>query len=185
MKFWINLVGYQLVWFCTVIGAGHGLAWPALLAVALFAAMQLTISDNRRVDLQLVGVAVLIGIVLEGTLAYSGLVHYTAHVPALPPGGAPLWILALWAAFALTLRQSLRYLQAHPRIAALLGAIGAPLAYASASRGWSAVTFAAPAWHALVVIGMGWAIGMPLLATLARRWSQTAVQSTAPQEQAS
>lgn len=184
MNFWINVIGYQLVWFCTVIGAGHGLAWPALVALLLFAASQYVISDNRRVDLKLLGVAVLIGIVLEGTLAYTGLVHYAAHQPALPSGGAPLWILALWAAFSLTLRQSLRYLQAHPWIAALLGAIGAPLAYASAARGWSAVTFAAPAWHALVVIGLGWAIGMPLLATLARHWSQPAVQSTA-QEQTS
>ena len=28
MKFWASLIGYQLVWFAAVIGAGHGLAWP-------------------------------------------------------------------------------------------------------------------------------------------------------------
>lgn len=171
MNFWANLIGYQLVWFCTVIGAGHGMAWPGLAALVLFAAGQITVSDRRDAEWRLMVAAVLVGALLDGTLSGTGLLRYAAPWPALPPGGAPLWILSLWAAFALTLRHSLRVVQGRPWLAVPLGAAGAPLAYAAAARGWSAVAFAQPRWHALAAIAAGWAVALPLLATLARRWS--------------
>ncbi|MCV6801485.1 DUF2878 family protein, partial [Achromobacter ruhlandii] len=36
MRFWANLIGYQIVWFSAVIGAGQGLAWPGVVAATLF-----------------------------------------------------------------------------------------------------------------------------------------------------
>ena len=43
MKFWVSLIGYQLVWFAAVIGAGHGLAWPGIAGMLLYAAQALNI----------------------------------------------------------------------------------------------------------------------------------------------
>jgi hypothetical protein len=171
MKFWSNLAGYQLVWFLTVTGAGRGLAWPALVSACVFIVWQMLTADRPTVELRLLIAAVLLGICVDGILAASGWAHYAAATPALPSGGAPLWILALWASFAMTLNQSLRYLNGRPFVAFAFGAIGAPLAYLSAARGWQALVFEAPTWRGLLWIAVGWAIAMPLLATLAHRWN--------------
>ena len=79
-------------------------------------------------------VAVASGVVIDGTLrALAAGCATPRRDPAFPPHGAPLWILCLWAAFALTLTRSLAWLMRRPWLAALLGALGAPLAYASAA----------------------------------------------------
>lgn len=166
MRFWGNLVGYKLVWLVTVIGAGRGQWWPAVAAAAMFAVWQLSLSRQRWLELRLVGAALLAGLVIDGGLAASGLLRYEASAVALPAGGAPLWILALWSAFALTLTQSLRRLQHRPWLAATFGGIGGPLAYLGAARGFGALAFVAPAWIAMVALAVGWALALPLLMRL-------------------
>jgi hypothetical protein len=185
MKVIGNFLGYQAVWFAAVMGAGASLWWPGVLAAVLFAAWQLAISAQRGADLRLMCAAVGAGCLLDGGLAASGMARYAASAPALPPGGAPLWILALWASFALTLNSSLAYLRRRPIAAVMLGAFGGPLAYAGASQGWQAVSFGAPAWHALACLAIGWAFTMPLLAGLARRWSLDPAPGAAPLTEAS
>lgn len=169
MKFWITLIAYEAVWFISVIGAGRGHTWPALLAVALFAVWRLCVSTARGVELRLMGLAFVLGLVFDGVLVRSGLLVYAA---AWPAGIAPVWILALWLAFALTIVPLFGYLQGRPWLAAVFGAIGGPMAYLGAARGWHAVSFTSPAWHALLWLALGWGITLPLLTVLARRWSQ-------------
>jgi hypothetical protein len=169
MSFWISLAGYQLVWFAAVIGASHGLVWPGVFGMLLYAACQLAMSRHPGADLALMATAIVMGFMLDGVLAHAGWAAYATPWPS--PGLAPAWILALWATFALTFTQSLVYLQTRLRIAALLGLVGGPLAYLSASHGWHAVTLADPKWHALLWLAVGWAIATPALAWLARRWS--------------
>ena len=169
MSFWLSLIGYQAVWFAAVIGAGHGLAWPGVVAMLLYALVQLACARNWRTDLSLIAVALLFGLLLDGSLIRSGLASYAAGWPDLML--APGWILALWVTFALTFSQSLRYLQTRLWLAALLGMLGGPLAYLGAERGWHVVNFADPSWHALLVLAIGWALATPALAWLARRGS--------------
>lgn len=167
--FWANVIGNQLVWLCAVVGAGHGLRWPALLAAAVYVASQLMLSAQPGVEMRLLGVALLCGLVVDGVAGATGQVVYAAAWPA--SWLAPLWILALWAAFAMTLTVSLKVLQRRVWLAALLGLI-APLAYLSAARGWSAVTFPPPSWQGVAVLAVGWAIALPLLAICARHWQR-------------
>jgi hypothetical protein len=176
MNFWISLVGYQAVWFCAVIGAGHGWAWPGMLGFVVYACWQFGISRHRRGDLQLVLTAIALGCVLDGVALRIGLLHYAAPWPSatLPPA----WILALWATFALTFNQSLAYLQTRPWVAWVLGAVGGPLAYLGAARGWHVVAFASPVWPALLWLCAGWGIATPLLAGLAKRWSHGATPAS-------
>ncbi|HEX6549311.1 MAG TPA: DUF2878 domain-containing protein [Gammaproteobacteria bacterium] len=171
MKFWISLIGYQVVWFTAVIGAGHGLAWPGLLAMSVYVIWQFSISRQRGADLLLICTALVAGCVLDGALLNTGLLHYQAMSPfdRLPP----LWILALWISFALTFTQSLQYLQTRLPVAALLGAIGGPLAYLGAARGWQVVSFVHPLWLDLLWLAVGWGLVTPLLAWLAGYWSRT------------
>jgi hypothetical protein len=170
----INFVAYQAVWFAVVTSAGHGRAVLGMAAAALFAAAQLTVSRRRLSDVRLMAAAVCLGVLIDGTLGRCGWLRYASPEPAFPSHGAPLWILCLWAAFALTLTHSLAWLMRRPWLAALLGALGGPLAYASAARGFAAVELAAPAARALGGLALGWGAALGMLALLARRGSAAA-----------
>lgn len=167
MRFWANLVGYQLVWFAVVIAAAQQRPWLAVAAALAFAIAQWLVSRERVGDARLVACTVVLGIVFDGALVTCGWLRYASDTPALL---APVWILALWAAFAMTLNHSLAFLQHRMWLATALGTIGGPLAYLGAARGFDAVAFAAPAWRAMTALALGWGIAMPLLAWLARRW---------------
>jgi len=166
-----NFLGYQAVWLIAVAGAGRGLVWPALAALAGFAVWQLMLSGTRRADLRLLAVALTLGVLLDGALSFGGVLRYAAPQPSLPPGGAPLWILALWVAFALTLNHSLAWLRQRSLTAALLGAAGGPLAYLAAARLSGAVTFRVPPAAALAALAAGWSVALFLLTASAARWS--------------
>jgi hypothetical protein len=165
----VNLVGYQLVWLISVYGAGAGHSWPALASAAVFALSQLTLFPTRGADATLIAVAVLFGLLLDGILARAHLLTYAAAAPAVPEGAAPLWILALWLAFALTVNHSLRLLVSTPLRAALAGLLGGPLAYLAAARIHGAIQFSTPAWRPLCALALGWGAAMSLLGYLARR----------------
>jgi hypothetical protein len=163
MKPWVNFIGYQIAWLIAVMGASRGFTWPALSACGLFLGAQLAVSRHRARELRVIAAAIGCGLIIDGGLAASGLLHYAAPSLALPPGGAPLWILGIWAAFATTLTRSLHWLQGRPILAACFAAIGAPLAYLGAERGWHAVVFAAPLWRGVAVLGAGWIAAITVL----------------------
>jgi hypothetical protein len=85
------------------------------------------------------------------------------------PGLAPVWMVALWTSFALTLNHSLAFLQARPMLSTLLGAVGAPLAYWAAGRGWDAVQFPLGVAPMLATTAIVWALLMPLLSRASLR----------------
>ena len=170
MMFWCNLIGYQLVWLLVVSGASRGHPWPAMMCGAVFVAWQVVASDQPGVELRLVLLALLLGIVIDGVLHATGWLRYASPSPSLPPQGAPVWILVLWASFAMTLNRSLALLRGRPWLAAAFGGIGAPLAYLAAARGWHAITFETDMWLGIAWLVLGWAFALPLLVTLADRW---------------
>lgn len=172
MKFWISFIGYQAVWLGTVIGAGHALTWPGVLGFTVYATWQLASSRQRKADVLLMLAAIVLGMVLDGGLFHAGLLSYA---PAWPAASAPpVWILILWATFALTFTQSLKYLQTRLWLAMLLGTVGGPLAYLAAAHSWQVVRFAQPKWPAVLWLAIGWGLATPLLAWLAARWTRTA-----------
>jgi hypothetical protein len=169
MNAWINFVGYQLAWFGVVAAAGRGHPGLACAAAGGFVAIQMALSDRRILDLRLMLTAVVLGVSIDGALSALGWIRYAAPEPALPPGGAPLWILALWGSFALTLTRSLAWLSGHAGWAAVFGALGGPIAYWSASRGFHAVRFLPPSYPAVGGLAIGWSGAMAILARMARR----------------
>jgi Protein of unknown function (DUF2878) len=174
MRFWSNLLGYQVAWFIAVGFAARGLAWPGIMACLGFAAISWWISPLRRSDLRLVGAALACGLLLDGVLAASGWLDYAAPLPALP---GPAWIATLWVAFAMTLQHSLQWLLVRPLAAVLFGTIGGPMAYWGAARGFDAVAFTAP-MQATVTLALGWGIAMAVFVAIAR--VQTTSVATEP-----
>lgn len=169
--FWLNLLGNQLVWLVAVWGAGRGWQWPALVAAGLFVARELAVTPTPGVQARLLVLCLFCGLGVDGVAAASGTVQYAAAPWGWLP---PPWILALWAAFAMTVTVSMRFLQRHLVLASLTGLVFAPLAYLAAARGWDAVAFAPPAWQGLLVLGLGWSVALPVLAGCARAWTGTA-----------
>ena len=169
MPVWLNFVGYQAVWLITAAGAGRGLWWPGVLASAAFVIGVTLRAPGRRADLQLALIAIICGLVLDGVLTASGALRYAAAAPGFP---APIWILTLWAAFAMTIRHSLRWLLPRPLLAALLGGIGGPMAYWGAARGFTAIEFLMPQ-VAVGLLATGWAIAILVLVRAGRRYSAT------------
>ena len=168
MRFWANLIGYQLVWFAVVASAANGQPWWGIASALAFAAVQFRVSENRSADARTLVAAFACGFLLDGALAATGWLHYASPLVSMP---APVWILALWLAFAMTLNHSMVFLRGKPGLAALFGAIGGPLAYLGAARGFDAVVFEAPAWHAIGLLSAGWAIALAILGILTQRWA--------------
>lgn len=163
-----NLLGYQLVWFAAVLGAARGWAWIGPVATLLFGSVHWLASTQRRADLRLALLAIAVGFALDGTLSLLDLARYAATSPPWPP----LWLLAIWAAFGLTLNHSFVLAQRHLGLTALVAAIGGPLAYLAAAR-LGAIAFAQPAWRSLAMLALAWSMALPLLALVARRSAHT------------
>ncbi|WP_369914184.1 DUF2878 domain-containing protein [Xanthomonas sp. NCPPB 3005] len=167
-----NYVALQLLWLVAVMGAGHGLAWAGPAALALFALYQLQPRRRARGDAALMALALLLGAGVDTVLAAGGWVRYAAALPPAP--WPPLWILSLWAGFALTFNHSLAWVMRHPWRAALFGAVFGPLGYVLAARGWQAVTLSAPLLHPVLSLALAWAAALVVLSVATRRLSATA-----------
>lgn len=161
----LNALGFQLCWLAWVGGAAKGTLLPGLALTSLYAAWQLLVSPHRQADLVLIALCLLCGLVVDGALSALGLIEYRLAGP-LP---APLWILGLWASFALTLNHSLAFLGTRPLLAAGLGGLGAPLAYFAAAHGWQAASLGPHPLVSLSALALVWALLTPLLCELAAR----------------
>jgi hypothetical protein len=177
VNLWINAILYQLTWLAAVGGAGRGWWWAGPAMALAFAAWQLGTSRTRRADFLLVLFAAALGLAVDSLFVQGGLLRYAAAAPWSHL--APAWILSLWAAFALTLNHSLAYLKTHLPAAAVLGGIGAPLAYWAAASGFGALTFPADPARSLVTLTVVWAVLAPALSLTARYLSAQERESVA------
>jgi hypothetical protein len=162
----VNVLLFQLGWFACVLGAAYGQPWLGVGVAALVVGWHLARAAHPRRELALVSAAVLIGAVFETLLARSGWLLFDPRGMLLA-GTAPVWMVALWALFATTLNVAMRALRSRLVLAALFGAVGAPLAYWGGARLGALELVAAGA--ALAAIGIGWALLTPLLFSAARR----------------
>jgi hypothetical protein len=166
-----NAVGYQLVWFACVAGAAAGRVWPGLLAAAVFMVATLRLGGCWRADVRTLAIAVPLGFGLDSAFAAAGWLAYDPPGPW--PLAAPAWIAALWLGFAMTLNHSLRFLRRRPVAAALLGMLGAPLAYLGAARGFGVLAFATPWPPVLLALALAWGLLLPAIFALDARLHPT------------
>ena len=157
-----NLLLFKAGWVACVVGAANGMAWLGALAVLAISLEHLRTATAPGRELRLLGVAAAVGLTWETALVSAGVLDYGAAQPV-----APYWIVALWVLFATTLNVGMAWLKRHWLIAALAGALGGPLSFFSGER-IGAVAFGQDT-VSLVVIGLGWAMLMPLLTAAAAR----------------
>jgi hypothetical protein len=161
----VNFVAFQVGWFACVLGGAHQLPWFGTLLVSVIIAWHVSRASEPRSELLLILLAVAIGSVWDSFLVWRGWLEYPSGT--LIPDTAPHWILAMWGVFATTLNLSLRWLKGRWLVALISGAIAGPLAYYAGAR-LGGVVFTDQT-TALIALGLGWAVLMPLLMALSQR----------------
>lgn len=161
----INVAVYQLGWFTCVLSAARGRAAVGIVIAALIVAGWLLVAPRPAALWQLMALTGVVGYSWDSWVSVAGLIRYS---PAAGPSPlAPLWMLALWLLFSTTLHVSLRWLQPKLLLAALLGAVVAPVAfYVAHVLGAVDLPRMLPALGAQAA---GWALLLPLLLRLASR----------------
>ena len=168
----LNVIAFQFGWFACVLGAAHDQPWLGSAVVAVLVAVHLATAVRPALEARLVAAALVIGVVWETLLLACGWIEYPTGV--VLAGVAPLWIVMLWALFAITLNSSLGWLKGRLLVAAVFGAVGGPLAYWGGVR-LGALVFIEPLF-AVIALAVGWAVLTPLLVVLAQRFERHAAK---------
>lgn len=158
----LNICFFQAGWWACVISAAYGYAWLGVSTVAVIAVVHFFyVSTSRRLDLLLACAALLVGLLANTAIAAAGAMTFPPSTWARPL--APAFMLALWFNFALTLTTMLRWLRRRYVLAALVGALGGPLAYFAGARLGALILGPLHTPLALLLIAAEWALAIPLL----------------------
>jgi hypothetical protein len=180
----INVLGFQLGWVACV-------SWrtPGLLVALPVLAWFVWVSERPARAVGLLLACTLVGLLCDGLLLGSGLLRLVglpgcgdglaggwlqvACSAPSPPWRtglllAPAWMAVLWALLGSTLNHSMAWLQGRWLLAAVLGGVGGLASYEAGVRlgAVEMVDVVACRWS----LGLGWALLMPALLALARRW---------------
>jgi len=157
---WLNLVGYQSLWFLAIFTGNS-----SLLPFAIGLAVHFWLTTERKKEAMMVMLCTLAGVTIDSTLTLSGVYLFDPQPTAFP---IPWWLLGIWLAFSATIRRGLRFFIDRPPLALLSAGIGAPFAYMSASR-LGAVVFPMGYINTAFIVAAAW---VPLMALLifTSRW---------------
>ena len=163
MRAFASFVGLQLGWFACVLGAAHGRPWLGPVVVLVALSVHVARQPSRGREALVLGVAALVGFVVDTALLRTGVLHMAGLV-------APAWLVALWPNFAAATARGglLDALRARPRLGAVAGAVGGALAYDAGAR-LGPIALDAPRLTALVVIAVVWSAVLPSLFALRTR----------------
>lgn len=150
-KHWFNAIWFQTTWFCAVLGRE---AWLPLTAALLL--VHLALVRDRLAEIQLMALVGGTGIAVDAALSILDIYQFGDGVVL------PLWLCALWLAFAAATVRSLSFLAGRPALAALAGAIVIPLNYWAGQR-LGAVEFPYPLTTTLLLVSLCWAVMLPVL----------------------
>lgn len=173
-------VALQIVWWSCVLGGATGRPWLGLLVVVPWVAQHCWRQPLVRAELGLVAVAALWALLADALLIGVGGLRYTGTLPGVPLG--PLWIVALWMAFATSVNVSFRWLRGRPVLAAMLGLAGGVPAYV-AGRRLGVVDFALDDARAIGTLAAMWAVAIPLLVHIGRDFETRAAAESGRSEE--
>ena len=159
MRKLVNFVLFQLGWFACILGAAHGYVSLAVLFCLAVAVFHLWQSSEPMQEGMLLLKILALGICADTLLLQTGSLVFESK--GLLPSLSPIWMWSLWVILGCTLNESMSWLRGRYVLAAVLGAITGPLSYLAG------VKLGAATWgnetQALVLLGIIWALAMPLL----------------------
>lgn len=165
----LNFAGFQLCWFANVLAAAHGLPWAGpLLTLAWLGAHVALLRDDAPCDARVILAGAAFGWLADSALVLAGLIAFPE--PARLGAPTTIWMVALWAGFAATLRHALGWLRGRWLAGAVLGALGGPLAYL-AGESLGAIVLSGHA--AFAAVALQYALATPLLLLVVSRCERT------------
>lgn len=162
-----NFTSFQAIWWLCVLSAKPGLSAAVFVAVLIYTLLHLFFVEGWPQLLPLF-VTAMLGAVADQFAYQLQWILFENHTQWT--GYIPLWMLALWLAFATTLNVSMRWMQHKYGLALVLGAIFGPLAYLGA-QSLGAIQLPSP--YSLVWFGFEWAALLPLMLWLRYRFNQS------------
>lgn len=149
----MNAILFQVTWFACVVGGAAGSSLWGFAGVLALIAFSWSVGCFQR-DMRLLLLLGLTGFVVDTAWISLGILDYGDHALA------PLWIVALWLGFALTVNHSMGWLRQKPLLAAALAALFAPMTYVTGAS-FGAVVIADAL--GLALISITWAVMFYLL----------------------
>ena len=158
-----DLVGFKICWVLCAFCSVWGNPYLGPLATSIFILGHLFMVQFNSRDIKIILAAILLGFIFDTLFLYFEFIGYQGSTLY-----APLWIIAMWAGFSITLIYTLEKLHNNYLFGALLGLIGGPLSY-QAGVGIGSITIANN--MAYIVLAIAWAIAIPLLLLLIKKFS--------------
>ena len=137
----MKLLGYKILTFLFFYG-GWGLCLALAkqeepfigpLVVASIIAFHLWFVPQKALEALLILSITIAGALSDTVYAYTGLIQYRTCFETFPCI-APLWVVSLWALFAMCLNHSMKWLYSRWILASILGCAGAVCSYLSAKE---------------------------------------------------
>lgn len=159
----LNLLGHQVAWWACVLSARADAARIGIGVALMVSSLHLMFSRDRKFEAWSIPLAAAIGYAVDTVATLLGALDFPAQTNPLLP--APIWIAALWLAFATTINTSLTWLRSRPIAAAALGAVSGPVAYAGGAF-FDVVTLPNPLLS-VAVLAILWGAAVPALVLIA------------------
>lgn len=152
----LNFVWFQSIWWLVILFQNAAIVPVVVLLVAW-----VLISPKQIDDIKIMALLFVMGTAIDSLLTMMGLFNFSQQQTLISVLPIPIWLSLLWAAFAGTIYHSLTVFHHRYILAAVAGAIFAPLSYiAGANLG--AVSLGKTWLVSYVVIAVVWAGVFPL-----------------------
>ncbi|MGB0715270.1 MAG: DUF2878 domain-containing protein [Phycisphaerae bacterium] len=167
----LHLFTVHIGWFGCILGAAYGYPMAGPVLVALLLVLSLKVMDDAPGRLRLTAILTAIGTFVDSAITLGGYMAFDSPASVGENSGGivlvPLWMIALWVNFSTAVRPLLGFLRGRVWLAVPLGAFGGAMAY----RGGAVLgALTLPGGYAsLLVIGVEWAILLPLAVWLDAR----------------
>lgn len=163
----INALGFQTAWWACIAGVGLGLELQALAYCTALAGAHLFYIQDRKRELQLAAVTLVIGIVVDTALQAASVIRFYGWSLWEM---SPFWLWALWVLFAMTLNSSLAFLKTQPWwLSAAAGLVFGPLTYCAGAK-LGAAALDASVGH-MFALAVAWTLALPAMVMVATRIS--------------
>ena len=159
-----NFVWFQGIWWLVILFQNK-----AVLPVVGLLLVWIAISPKRTEDIKLMATLFLLGTVVDALLTLSGLFIFTETETLVSFWPIPIWLSLLWAAFAGTVYHSLTFFDGRMAMAAIAGAVFAPLSYIAGAK-FGAVELGTSMLFSYIFIALVWSVIFPLCFYLSNRF---------------
>ncbi|MGA0935549.1 MAG: DUF2878 domain-containing protein [Pseudohongiellaceae bacterium] len=146
----LDLILFKLCWVLLVVFQASVLTLTMAILI-----VRIALSENWRHRLRDAALVMVTGLVMDGAFSAVGLFRFQG-------GLLPLWMVMIWASFALTLPLLAGFLhRCHTLVLVLTGAVNGVVAYLAGYL-LDGIGFGLPLLQSLLVVGAAWSLYLPL-----------------------